>query len=53
MPEPTSYQLAALFGLNRLKTVFGGIVSRHSKEAPRDARRRKARVIRLSRRANR
>lgn len=51
---PTSYQVSILVGLNKLaKHVFGGSTSRHSKEAPRTKRRRQARVVRASRRANR
>lgn len=52
--EPTSYQISILVGLNRLgKHVFGGLRSRHSTESPRATRRRKARVTKASRRANR
>jgi hypothetical protein len=54
MSEPTEYAISILVGLNKLgKHVFGGLVSRHSKEAPRAARHRKAKVARQSRRASR
>jgi hypothetical protein len=54
LKEPSSYQISILVGLNKLgKHVFSGLVSRHSKESPRATRRRKARVVKASRRANR
>lgn len=52
--DPTEYQVLILVGLNRRKkNIFGGLESRHSKVSPRATRRRKARVAKASRRANR